>query len=559
MVSRQVKIIIFIFVVCIILGILCILGGIGMFNKKSSPTIPPTVPPTESPTIPPTESPTIPNITESPTGSPTIPPTIPPTESPTIPPTKSPSPGILANFSPTSNGKIWKKVFDSMLTSNKCFINFSSISSMISVATSKKINKYIINNNLLPIDNPFKGIIDVPIVKCSPEGSRLVLTLDLSMYGGINPFKQGYAIYIFGVNGTLNANTKIDSTNKITQPRFVYATNNEYSKYVQLNQIMVSQESPCDYMNNCGLDKGSPLFSEGTYTNGGIVRIVGTIGGAEGFIPQRPQLMFYLYTCYKNYKFNWPYTPVTVSEIYNIYSGYYNGYMQWIANLPQTCTQPGVITTPSNLTSGQVTVSGGSGSGLQMYVISANLFGSAFVYPIVTSDGGGYINGETITITQGSVSENIQINTGANCDNQQGFTLNGPIYLSYSITLSQLKNLLSYASENDPSINTIIMYTNNSITVPDNYNNPNITIMFGKTTPDSVGFTGNNYIPGIFTNPLICECDSKQDQFSLYNYFPNKINKCANQVIFTSDSATQSFDFINNADIITNSCSVRMC
>lgn len=465
--------------------------------------------------------------------------------------------GSLASFSPTDDSQIWTKVFDSMM-SNKCFLNFNDVP-QVNVTNLKKIVKYQVDNNMLSVDNPFKNSIDVPVIGCSDDGTRLVLTLDLSVYGEINPFKQGDNVYIFGIKGETEANTEIGSDQKITKPRYVYATNKEFSNLQ--NQIMISDVNPCDYMGKCDLDKSLPLFSSGTYTSGGTVRLTGNFETADSFISQRPLMMFYLYMAYKNYSFTWPYTPMSVSQIYDLYSSHYNGFIQWYGNLPQTCTQPEFVDNSTNgFVSGSVTVSGGSGTGMKMYIISMNLLGYKIGYLIVTDDGTGYTDEDIITISQDSVSATTKISINASCSLSSGINLSGPVFLSYKTTLQQLKNLINYAVTIDPEINTIVMYSSSAISVPDNYNNPDISLLFLKTTPDTSNMSGSEYSGNLTSMTKVCDCDGMKDQGSLQRFFPLKINKCANQIIFTSNTKKTPFDFINNAAAaIGSSCNVTMC
>ncbi len=420
----------------------------------------------------------------------------------------------------TNDGKVWTKVFDSMTLSSKCFLDFNN-TAKLSPVDLKKIFKYQIDNNMLPVDNPFKDTIDVPVTNCSSDGTRLILTLDLSKYNDINPFKQGDELYIFGIGGETNANTTINSdTQAIVEPRYVYATMNEYPKYLtSVNQIMISSKNPCNYKGECTLDNSLILFSNGTYTGGGTVRFIGNSTMATGFIQQRPSFMFYLYMSYNNYPFTWPLAPITVTQVYKLYSGYYNGYVQWLANLPQTCTQP--TNSIVDFVSGSVIVSGGSGTGLQMYTIPMNILGHKLSFFIITNDGTGYTDGDIITVTQGSITANITIYVNKNC---VANSANDTVYLSYTTTQQQIKNLINYVMSIDPSINTISFINNTGVT-SDNYNNPSIIVSFAKTTPDTTFYSSN------YTNIL------------------------SNQVIYTSDTITIPYDFKNNAAVaIGTSC-----
>ncbi len=498
-----------IIVIVIVIIILGALGGSGMFNTQH---------------------------TDGPTINPTINPTVNPTVNPTIP--LSPV-GTLALFSPTTDGKTWTKVFDSMMLPNKCFLDLSRMY-QLSPANLKKITKYQIDNNMLPIDNPFKNVIDVPVIDCSSDSTKLILTLDLTKYDGVNPFKQGDELYIFGINGETTANTVIDSTtHMITQPRYVYA--------VLKNQITISSENPCNYQGICTSDNSFVLFSSGTYTNGGTVRFVGNSTTGTGYIQQRPQLMFYLYMGYKNYQYKWPFEPITAAQAYSAYSSYYNGFKQWFANIPPTCTQSTYVdNSTAGFVSGSVSISGGSGTGLQMYIISMKITGYELGVLITTNDGTGYKDEDQITVTQGSATTTVTISVGANCEMQSGIA--NQLYLSYTTTQQQLKNLLDYAMTLDSNVNTLVFSSNTTYTAPDNYNNPNIVLTFGKTTPDS---TFSSYAT------KICSCNGQQDQGSPWIFFPNKISQCADQIIYTSDTFTVPFDFINNAG--EQNCKVEEC
>lgn len=525
----QLGIIVTVFVVVLII-ILAVLGGLGILTSSPS---------TSLITNPPV---TIPPVTNPPVTNPPV----------TNPPTPSPNAavGSLASFSPTNNGQTWRKVFDS----SKCFIDFSAVP-QISPVNFKKIFKYQVDSGMLPIDNPFKNVIDIPITGCSDDGTRLVLNLDLSFYSGVNPFKQGDSVYIFGIKGETEANSISP-----VKPRYVYATNKEYPRYVPLvNQIMISDINPC--VGNCSLDNTMPLFSNGTYTGGGTVRLVGNKGSIEGFIPQRPMLMYYLYMAYINNPISWPYSPITAVQAYSSYSTYYNGFMQWYANLPQTCTQAGYINA-TDFVSGPVIVSGGSGTGMEMYVIKFEFMGSFVGFLVVTNDGTGYQNNDTLTISQGSVSSDVSIQIDANCYPQIQNSLTGPLFLSYATTMQQLKNVVNYAMAIDSNINTMVMTSNNTAVVPDNYNDPNITIQFFKTTPDTT-MTATEYTGSVMNRTNICLCNGKMDQaldqVFIKSFFPNKINSCANQIIITSDTITNPFDFITNGESIIGTCVVDSC
>jgi hypothetical protein len=535
---------------CVILLaiILGVLAEKGVFNGNTAPTYRPTDRPTDASNTDPND---VSNTgqTDGPIDSPTDGPIDSPTDGPTVPSTPV---GSLALFSPTNDGKVWTKVFDSMTLPNKCFLNFNEME-QFSPEKLKKILKYQYDNNMLPIDNPFKNIKDVPVIGCSGDETRMILTLDLSKYNGVNPFKQGDALYIYGIDGETNANSKPG------EERYVFATMKEYPRFItSANQIMIASGNPCDYQGTCSLDNSLMLFSSGTYTNGGIVRYVGNAMVDMGFIPDKPAIMYYLYMAYKNYQFNWPFEPMNASQAYSEYSRHYDGYMQWLVNFPQTCTQVNYIdNSNSGFVSGPVTVSGGSGTGLQIYLISLSLY--EICLPVVTNDGVGYKTDDVLNITQGSINTTVNISSvDGNCLPQK-VSISPPIYLSYQTSQQQLRNLLDYAMSLDSSINTVVFMSNNTYTVPDNYNNPNITLLFGKTSPDST-FTGTNYISSSTSFGSICSCNSRQDQGSSSNFFPNKINQCANQIIYTSNTVTTPYDFINNADAaIGPDCNVPSC
>lgn len=481
-----------------------------------------------------------------------------PSTTPSVPSNETPVSSELGSLAFFDNK--WTKVFDSMKNPSKCFIDLKS---SISPANLKKITKYLHNKNMLPIDNPFKNSIDVPVKNCSQEGSRLTLTLDLSSYGGINPFKQGDSVYIFGINGETHANSVIDSiTKEMTGRRYIYATSNEYATKVLPDQIMISDINPCNNSSSingsdCNLDRSLPLFSVGRYIDGGTVRFTGDRSSNDGYIPNRPIFMFYLYLAYKGHTFDWPFSPITIDQAYKQYSSYYNDFMQWYANLPSTCTQPNIIPISSTgLKSGPVTVSGGSGSGLQMYMIDFKMMGHGVGIFIVTNDGFGYLDGENVTVTQDSNSALVKLNTDANC---KGFgtqiQMQNNTYLSYTTTKQQLIDLINYVLSLDPDINTIAINSNANSTIPDNYNNPNISISFSKTTPDTESLYSVNYIKNSLNSTLtsnmpICLCNGKQDQYSgrFPNlFFPSKINQCANQIIYTASNTTTPYDFLSNS------------
>lgn len=468
----------------------------------------------------------------------------------------------------TSDGKTWQKVYDSMLQPTKYFISFNSVTTTLSPSNINKVTNYLYNKNMLPLDNPFKSTIDIPVIGCSADGSRLVLKLDLTKFGGKLPLSQGDNIYVFGINGETNANTVFGSNGTISSARYVYATNKEYPKYIlptdnNVGYIMLSSSNPCtvSYPDNCtptpkcNLDNANLLFASGTYTSGGTVRFLSDYTSNSGsLISQGPGLMFYLYLGYKGYSFNWPYIPITADQAFKQYSGYYNGYMSWRANLPQTCTQLAPISA-DNFKSGPVTITGGSGSGMQAYIIITFFLGYGIGFLVVTNDGSGYANNDSVTITQGSNTATTSIQTQG-CNQQIPQNLTNLIYLSYTTTPQQLQDLIAYVVSIDPSINTVVLSSNSTMIAPDNYNNPNMTVLFAYTTPDTTGMYVSNY-----TNiSNICICNGQQDQSFAQVFFPNKISQCANQVIFTTSDGSTPYDFVNNATTLSGSaCTVTSC
>lgn len=487
-------------------------------------------------------------------------------------PTPTPRPvsgEALASSFTTKDGKTWQKVYDSMLTPNKYFISFSSVKTSLSPANTISVTKYLYNNGMLPVDNPFRYSIDVPVIGCSADGSRLVLKLDLTNYGGILPFAQGDNIYIFGVNGETNANTTFASNGSISGSRFVYATNKEYPKYIlptnnNVGYIMLGSSNPCtiSYADNCNaapscnLDNGNLLFASGTYTTGGTVRFLGNYYSN----PQGPGTMFYLYMAYKGYKFSWPYAPITPDQAFSQYSGYYNGYMQWYTTLPQTCTQIAPI--PSgNFNSGSVDISKGTNTTMKAYVIVITLYGYNICFFIVTDDGSGYSDGDTVTITQGSNTATSTISIGQNCSQQTPMGLTSLIYLSYTTTPQQFKDLIAYVISLDSTINTVALFSGTTVMAPDNYNNPNMYVVFSSTTSDTTSSLSlSNYTENLMNGTNICVCNGIQDQSFVQLFFPNKISQCANQIIFTTNDGSTPFDFVNNADTLSGlPCPVTTC
>lgn len=526
--------IVLILTAAIILGVL---GGIGMLNNQQNTALT-TTSSTTSTTAATTASATTSTTPSNPANDVNV--------------------GSLASFSPTNDGKIWTKVFDSMILPSKCFLSTDAIE-QISPVSLKKIIKYQIGNNMFPIDNPFKDIVDVPVTGCSQDGTRLILILDLTLYGGINPFRQGDALYIFGINGETVSNTPQTGG----QQRYVFATMNEYPKYIQTtNQIMIGSGNPCDSQGTCTLDNSLILFSSGTYTNGGTVRLVGNAKTGPGIILQKPQSMFYFYMAYINNQFAWPFAPITAAQAYNLYNDYFDGYKQWLLNYPLTCTQATYIdNSTAGFVSGPVSVTGGSGSGLQMYIISLNVQVFSIGFLVATNDGIGYKDNDVINITQGSAKSTANISSvNGSCQSQAGSGINGPngpVYLSYSVTQPQFNSILNYALSIDPTINTIIISSNTSTTFPDNYNNPNMVITFGKTTPDST-FHGSEYID-INLIP-ICVCNGPPDSISNFSFFSNKISNCAIQEVYTSNTVTAPYDFISNSSAaIGVNCNVQGC
>ena len=76
----------------------------------------------------------------------------------------------------------------------------------------------------------------------------------------------------------------------------------------------------------------------------------------------------------------------------------------------------------------------------------------------------------------------------------------------------------------------------NTFSNPENYNDPNITITFltSSATETSYNYTAYGY------NSPVCDCKSPND--TTQYFFPNKVNHCIEQVIYTK-VGSGAFDF----------------
>lgn len=391
--------------------------------------------------------------------------------------------GKEASFSPTIQNKVWTKVFDS---NNGCFIDLM-FKDLISTSTVKKLNTYIINEGLKPLDNPFKGVVEVPVLNCG-EDDVMLITLDLSNFNNTNPFKLNDLVYIYGVAGVVNANNPTDPDTMNTQKRYIAETAVE-NPSLNYNQIKIK-------LNKYSVDI---LASEGLYTGGGTVRLV--LGASLSMFYNVPEFMFYIYMSTINKPFLWPFIPKSSSEVYStIYSKYFNDYINWVGKLKPTCT----VILPGDLTVGPepkpepdfengpvtVTTEDGFGSGMVVNYIKSNIYGESSSYYLVTNDGIGYKTGNgdgegvKLTVSQGTITGIVTAYIGCYENSYYRF-LYDKLMLPLTTTPTQLKRFINKALDLEPAINTISIITNNPPHVPDIYENPNFMIQFNITSQSS--------------------------------------------------------------------------
>lgn len=438
---------------------------------------------------------------------------------PTGPPLIDVAVGEVASFSPTAQNKVWTKVFDS---NNKCFVDMNQTSESISTSTYKKLYSHIINKGLKLLDNPFKGCIDVPIIHCSDNGEPTVLTLNLSEYGGKNPFKKDDVIYIYGVQGVTNINGNIEGKeegeNFQKVARSVYQVpSGDPNDPLGYNQIMIGV-----YENSVALS-----ITEGTYSGGGTVRLVSRSN--IGFV-NFPEDMFYVYMSYKNTPFYWPFSPVSPSTAYNTYSRNFKDYITWVAGLSPVCsfifTEPRVEGPP--FTNGKLEVI--DGGGIEIYYINCKFYAGDYSFYLVTAEGngGGDASDITVTVKQGELTKVLTVRTKC-YDSYSAYY--GPLAIPPTTSPEQLKAIIDLALELEPNINTISTETANPPTKPSVNRYPNFIIKFNITKPTSL-LSRSRYI------------ETSQDSIIC-----SKIGgECSIQTIYTTGDNV--FDFINNSGLI---------
>lgn len=441
--------------------------------------------------------------------------------------------GEVASFSPTIQNKTWTKVFDS---NNGCIIDLSD---NIPVNTFKKLYTYIIKEDLKPIDNPFEGCIDVPVIDCSDGGSEggefLVLTLDLSKYGGVNPFKLNDQVYIYDVGGVSNANSTNDVNYFYTKELLVANTYTELPNIVGRDQIMIG-------MWNENRTIIEALTTEGMYSGGGVVRLL--YRPYEYF--NVAETMFYVYMSCMGTPFYWPRMPKTPSEAYAVYSSNFKKYTKWLAGLSPTCTTTFYEPRKNGpaFTNGALQVTGGTGgkgTGMKIDYIDLKFYSGNFSFYLVTADGVGYENDTKVTVKQNDLTHDINVNTNCNGGASHLFFYS-PLSIPLSTSPAQLKSLINEALWLESTINTISIETS---TAKNTYAKPNFVIKFNVTSPtsDPSSKGGIMYNHGLY--PL-CTTD------------PNgPVAKCIKQTIYTTtgEGPNQTpFDFIAKSSLIIDTC-----
>ena len=429
------KVIAGIVVGCVVLFLVVIISALYATGNLTSPSIGTIAPITFGPTSAPISTGVSGSPTFAPTGSPTSGPTSAPTSGlPSFPPVAV---GAEAVFSPDTSGNHWIEVFDSMKGNSKCIFDASNYNTteVLSPVNYAKLEKYIIENGLRPMDDPFQDVTDYTITNCSGVNVPITLTLDLSRYNGVNPFKPGDPIYIYGVKGNTAANSPgITDIASLGMGLYIFSTKTINSKLLP-NQVVISNGYPCNFDGtNCTSPDSlnppvKPVFGTGNYTGGGIIRKYSLANYASGSLDN---FSFYTTTLNPPVQFIWPMQPITISDARAFYQNHYSNYLQWLVKiLPINCITIPIVFGPGSsfngsgeqdltkYVSGPATASGGSGSGLKLDITKISLYGHDIMLTIVTNEGSGYQNGDTINIIQGSASNvAITLDTVTNCSKQ---------------------------------------------------------------------------------------------------------------------------------------------
>jgi hypothetical protein len=457
----------------------------------------------------------------------------------------------------------WTNVFDSMKTTDKCifYLDISDqITKTLSVSNTQKILEYMFDQGLMPVDNPFFNNIETNVIGCSGYGSvttegsnPIVLTLNLNPFNNTNPFKQGDKLYIYGVNG----NTSANSTSKQI---VVMETIDQNSKLLK-NQIKLAFSDNCSGFMSNYFTCSEPIYGNGDYTGGGIVRIVPNIS-ISNYFTRLMYFSLYLKTINSKIDFNWPYIPMPITDIYQIYKDNYVNYMNWMKTFGTTCISftPIMGTSIDGYETGPAIA---EINGMDYNIVLQLLdFGGTILGIINTNDSkfSKFTSGEKAIIKQNDHNSLItDIDSVLNCE-QRLFANYGSsidtflspkrIPLSSSLTQNHLDNIINYVLSLDSSINTVILESGYNLAPQDNYDNSSIYISFINSTPSSMFSTKD-----IDSNlNKICFCNGTKDVSQIF--FPNKNIGCINQIIYSKKNGG-GFNFTD----YTGSCNntVELC